>query len=179
MRWHAEFDCLLIRVGDVDRLVVGPVENTVAGILGSIAYGYISDKLFDARRPPANLIFAVLEVLALVAIFFGPANEFTLALAFAVYGFTLSGLMASLGGLFAVDISPRGTTGAVMGFVGIFSYMAAATQDVISASLISAGVSVVDGVQTYNFDKAIVFWIGASVLSMLLAASLWNTKIRD
>ena len=106
--------------------------------------------MFDARRPPANLIFAVVEVLALLVIFYGPTNEITLALAFAAYGFTLSGLMASLGGLFAVDIAPRGATGAAMGFVGVFSYLAAATQDVISASLIGAGVSTVDGVQVYT-----------------------------
>jgi OPA family sugar phosphate sensor protein UhpC-like MFS transporter len=37
----------------------------------------------------------------------------------------------------------------------------------------------IDGVRIYDFDVAISFWIGASVLSMLLAASLWNTKIRN
>jgi len=153
--------------------------NTAAGIFGSIAYGYVSDKLFDARRPPANLIFAIVEVMALVAIFYGPANETALAISFAAYGFTLSGLMASLGGLFAVDIAPRGATGAAMGFVGMFSYLAAATQEIISAALISEGVSVTEGVQTYDFDRAILFWIGSSVLSLVLAATLWNTRIRD
>jgi len=153
--------------------------NTIAGIFGSIAYGYISDGLFDARRPPVNLIFAVIEVLALIAIFFGPTNGFALAIAFAVYGATLSGLMASLGGLFAVDIAPRGATGAAMGFVGAFSYLAAATQESITAALISEGVAVVDGVRSYDFDSAILFWIASSILSMLLAATLWNTKIRD
>jgi OPA family sugar phosphate sensor protein UhpC-like MFS transporter len=66
-----------------------------------------------------------------------------------------------------------------MGFVGAFSYLAAATQDLVSASLISEGVQVVEGARQYNFDLAVLFWIGSSVLSMLLAASLWNTKIRD
>ena len=121
--------------------------NTVAGIFGSIAFGYVSDKLFDARRPPANLLFAIVEVLALIAIFFGPTNYWFQALAFAAYGAMLSGLMASLGGLFAVDIAPRGATGAAMGFVGIFSYLGAATQENVSASLISTGVKVVDGVR--------------------------------
>ena len=153
--------------------------NTIAGIFGSIAYGYISDKFFDARRPPANLIFAVIEVVALIAIFFGPENYWFQAMAFAAYGAMLSGLMASLGGLFAVDIAPRGATGAAMGFVGIFSYVAAGLQESISAGLISAGVSVVDGARTYDFDVAIYYWIGSSVLSMLLAATLWNTRIRD
>ena len=53
--------------------------NTVAGFFGSIAYGYISDRAFDARRPPANLLFAIIEVLALLAIFYGPTNSYFLA----------------------------------------------------------------------------------------------------
>lgn len=153
--------------------------NTIAGIVGSIAYGYISDKLFDARRPPANLIFAVVEVLSLVVIFYGPANDFVLAIAFACYGAALSGLMASLGGLFGVDIAPRGATGAAMGFVGVFSYLAAATQENVSAALISLGITMVNGARSYDFDMAIMFWVGSSILSMLLAATLWNTKVRD
>ncbi len=150
-----------------------------AGIVGSVAYGYLSDKVFDARRPPANLIFAVVEVLALLVIFYGPQNNFSLMLAFAIYGAALSGLIASIGGLFAVDIAPRGATGAAMGLVGVFSYLGAGTQDVISAGLISSGIEVVDGTKIYDFDSVILFWIGTSVVSMLLAATLWNTKIRD
>ncbi len=150
-----------------------------AGILGSIAYGYLSDKVFDARRPPANFIFALIEVLALLLIFYGPQNNFVLMAAFAVYGAALSGLIASIGGLFAVDIAPRGATGAAMGLVGVFSYLGAGTQDVISAGLISTGVAVVEGVKTYNFDTVILYWIGTSVVSMLLATTLWNTKVRD
>ena len=153
--------------------------NTIAGIVGSIAYGYLSDKVFDARRPPANLIFAIVEIAALLLIFFGPDNKFLLLLGFALYGAALSGLMAAIGGLFAVDIAPRGATGAAMGFVGVFSYLGAAIQENVSASLISAGTMVVDGVRTYNFDMAIWVWIGSSIVSMLLAASLWNTRIRD
>ena len=153
--------------------------NTVAGIVGSIAYGYLSDRVFDARRPPANLIFAIVEVLALSVIFYGPENSFVLMVAFALYGAALSGLVASIGGLFGVDIAPRGATGAAMGFVGAFSYLAAATQETISAHLISTGMIMDDGARSYDFDVAIMFWIGSSVLSLLLAATLWNTKIRD
>lgn len=151
----------------------------VAGIAGSIAYGYLSDNVFNARRPPANLIFAIVEILALLLIFYGPQNDITLVFAFAIYGAALSGLIASIGGLFAVDIAPRGATGAAMGLVGVFSYLGAGTQDIVSAHLIDAGTTFVDGVKVYNFDKAILLWIATSVVSMLLAATLWKTKIRD
>ena len=151
----------------------------MAGIAGSVAYGFLSDKVFDAKRPPANLIFAIIEILALVVIFYGPTDYFTLVIAFAVYGAALSGLIASVGGLFAVDIAPRGATGAAMGLVGVFSYMGAGTQDMISAGLIDAGTTIIDGTKVYNFDSVILFWISTSVVSMVLAATLWNTRIRD
>ncbi|MGB5246473.1 MAG: MFS transporter [Woeseia sp.] len=152
--------------------------NTMAGIVGSIAYGFISDKFFDARRPPANLLFAIVEIAALLLIFFGPQNTLMLGLAFALYGATLSGLMAAIGGLFAVDIAPRGATGAAMGFVGVFSYIGAAMQEYVTALLIDVGQAP-DGQQLYDFDSAILFWIGSSAVSMLLAASLWNTRVRN
>ena len=81
--------------------------------------------------------------------------------------------------MFAVDIAPRGATGAAMGLVGIFSYLGAGTQDIISAGLISARIEIVEGVTIYNFDTVILYWIGTSVVSMILAATSWNTKIRD
>lgn len=66
-----------------------------------------------------------------------------------------------------------------MGLVGVFSYLGAAMQENVSAALISSGTRIIDGVTTYNFDIAIKFWIATSAISMVLAASLWNTKIRD
>ena len=151
--------------------------NTLAGIFGSIAYGFVSDKFFDARRPPANLIFAVIEIAALIMIFFGPSNEIVQIIAFAMYGATLSGLMASLGGLFAVDIAPKGATGAAMGFVGVFSYLGAAMQESVSATLISNNSQIINDQRIYDFESAIIFWIGSSVMSLILAASLWKTKV--
>lgn len=154
--------------------------NTVAGIAGCVAYGFISDKLFNARRPPVTLIFSVVEVLSLFVIFFMPSgHSLILTVTFAVYGFTLSGLLAVLGGLFAVDIVPKRATGAVAGFIGIFSYFGAAIQERISGYLIEHNCSIVDGVRHYDFSSAITFWIGASIASMVLAASLWRVKVRD
>ena len=154
--------------------------NTIAGLLGCVAYGYISDKLFAARRPPVTLIFGMIEVVSLFVIFFAaPGQPVLLTTAFVVYGFTLSGLLAALGGLFAIDISPKNAAGAAMGFIGVFSYMAAGVQDQISGYLIEQGMTMVDGVRHYDFSAAIAFWIGGSVLSMLLAATLWRMKVSD
>lgn len=161
--------------------------NTAAGIMGCVAYGYMSDKLFDARRPPANLIFGLMELIPLIVIFYGPTNSFVLATALVIYGFGLSGLLASLGGLFAIDIAPKRVAGAAMGFIGVFSYIGAGTQDYISGKLIYDSeirvvFSIGDNSPTvyfYDYTVPIIFWVGASVVSMLLATSLWRAKTRD
>jgi len=154
--------------------------NTLAGIAGCVAYGFISDKLFHARRPPVTLIFGIIEVLALFVIFFSPPGRpLLLTTAFVVYGFTLSGLLAALGGLFAIDIVPRRAAGAVMGFIGVFSYIGAAIQDQISGLLIEQGTTIIDGVRHYDFSSAVMFWIAGSIVSMILAATLWRAKVSD
>lgn len=153
--------------------------STVAGIVGAVAYGYTSDKLFSARRPPTNLMFAALEVLALFLIFYGPEHRWAIVSGFILYGVGLSGLLTSLGGLFAIDIAPGKAAGAALGFIGIFSYVGAAIQEVVSAHLINVGITQKSGLRLYDFEPAITFWVGASVLSMLLAASLWRARVRD
>ena len=161
--------------------------NTAAGILGCVAYGYISDKVFDARRPPTNLIFGLMELVPLIVIFYGPANSVVLAIALIVYGFGLSGILAALGGLFAIDVAPKKVAGAAMGFIGIFSYFGAGMQDYISGKLIydselqfvfSAGQHS-PIVYFYDYSVPIMFWVGASVVSMILAATLWNVRASD
>jgi MFS transporter, OPA family, sugar phosphate sensor protein UhpC len=154
--------------------------NTVTGILGAIAFGFASDKLFKARRPPVNLIFGLLELAGLLMIFFGPpGSPVFMVVAFLLYGFGLTGLVTSLGGLFAIDIAPKKAAGAAMGFIGVFSYVAAATQERVSGSLIQHGMVVVDGVRHYDFSTAIWFWVASSIVSLILATTLWRVRLRD
>ena len=153
--------------------------STLAGIAGAIAYGFTSDKLFNARRPPANLLFAVLELVGLFIIFMGPTNTPMLIVGMLLFGMGLTGLVTSLGGLFAVDIAPKRAAGAAMGVIGIFSYIGAAVQEQVSGVLIDRNMVVAGTERLYDFGPAIWFWIGSSVISMILAASLWRAKLRD
>jgi OPA family sugar phosphate sensor protein UhpC-like MFS transporter len=153
--------------------------STLAGIAGAIAYGVISDKFFNARRPPVNLIFGLLELAGLFLFFYGPNTLPVMIVSMLMFGMGLTGLVTSLGGLFAVDIAPKRVAGAAMGVIGIFSYIGAAVQEQVSGQLIEQGMTVVGDTRTYDFSAAILFWIGTSVVSLLLAASLWRTRLRD
>ncbi|MFC2115622.1 MFS transporter [Bacteroidota bacterium] len=154
--------------------------NTAAGLAGCVVYGFVSDKFFKAKRPPVTLIFGILEVIALIIMFYAPPGHKILVIsAFILYGFMLSGLLAALGGLFAIDIVPRRAAGAAMGFIGVFSYMGAGLQDKISGMLIETGSTLVDGVYQYDFSRAVIFWIGSSAFSMILAALLWRVRASE
>ena len=50
------------------------------------------------------------------------------------------------------------------------------TKDTIVSA---AGTRLVDGVRHYDFHRVIYFWLGSSVVSLLLAAALWRARVRD
>ena len=153
--------------------------STLAGIAGAIGYGFASDKLFGARRPPANLLFGIIELIGLGIIFFGPTNTAMLMLGMLLFGMGITGLVTSLGGLFAVDVAPKRAAGAAMGVIGVFSYIGAAIQEQVSGTLINNGMTIVGDDRSYDFGPAIWFWIASSVVSLVLATSLWRTSLRD
>ena len=155
--------------------------NALAGFFGSVVYGFVSDLLFKGRRPPATLLFGVLEVGALLVLFYGPHNGYVLNAALFVYGFTLSGILAVLGGLLAVDVSSKKAAGMAMGFIGFISYIGASIQEKLSGVLLKAHTVVMpDGSKHIDdWSTPIAVWIGASIASALVAATLWRVKSRE
>jgi OPA family sugar phosphate sensor protein UhpC-like MFS transporter len=146
-----------------------------------VAYGFVSDLWFKGHRPPATLLFGVVEVLALIVLFFGPRNGVVLTSALIVYGFTLSGILAVLGGLLAVDVASKRAAGMAMGFIGFMSYVGAALQEKLSGMYLNAHTVILpDGSRHIrDWSGPIALWIGGSVASALLAATLWRVKARE
>ncbi len=153
--------------------------STVAGVVGALSFGYISDVVFKARRPPANLMFGLIELAGLGLVFYGPTNTAVLAAGMVLFGLGMTGLTTSVGGLFATDICPKRAVGAVLGLMGVVSYLGAAIQEQVSGHLLDRGMTMAAGVRHYDFSAAIAFWIGTSVVSLVLAATLWRVKLRD
>lgn len=154
--------------------------SSVCGIVGTIASGWVSDRFFGGRRNIPALIFGVMNVAGLCLFLFGPANCFWLdAVSMVVFGLAIGALICFLGGLMAVDIASKKASGAALGVVGIASYVGAALQDLVSGFTIQSGKSLSDGVACYDFSGVAWFWIGAAVLSVLCALSVWNARAQD
>jgi OPA family sugar phosphate sensor protein UhpC-like MFS transporter len=147
----------------------------IFGLLGAVFSGFLSDKFFGARRSMPTLLYGILLVLSLCLFYYSPPGYLLVdTIALAAFGFAVGGLIVFLGGLIAVDLMPTGAAGAVKGVIGLFAYLGAAAQDLISGFLIEQSKSTVDGVDVYQFDNAFYFWIGASVASLLFALFAWN-----
>ncbi|MFQ5752717.1 MAG: MFS transporter [bacterium] len=151
--------------------------NTVVGLGGAAFSGFLSDRFFHARRNVPTLLYGLLLTSSLVLLYLiPPGNRWLDALALGGFEFAIGGLIVFLAGLIAVDVMPTRAAGAVKGIIGLFSYLGAASQDWISGYLIDGGKTILAGEVTYHFDRAFYFWIAASVLSLLLALTVWNVK---
>jgi OPA family glycerol-3-phosphate transporter-like MFS transporter len=94
-----------------------------AAIPGTIACGWISDKVFKSRRAPATILFMALTLVAVVVYWLnlhGPLwidYAALIAIGFLIYGPIM------IIGLHALDLVPKKAAGTAAGFTGFFGYV--------------------------------------------------------
>ncbi len=94
-----------------------------AAIPGTIACGWISDKVFKGRRAPATMLFMGLTLIAVLVYWSnlkGPLwidYASLLAIGFLIYGPIM------MIGLHALDLVPKKAAGTAAGFTGFFGYV--------------------------------------------------------
>jgi len=153
--------------------------TAITGIIGTAISGLISDKFFKGSRNIPALVAGILNIVSLsIFLFYPNGNVWMDSAAMLIHGFAIGILITFLGGLMAVDISPKQATGATMGLIGIASYAGAGIQELISGFLISDKKVIVNNIVTYDFSIARYFWFGAALLSAIVALLVWNAKQR-
>lgn len=152
--------------------------NALAGIVGTFLSGILSDRLFGGNRHAPTLLFGLLYIAATALFVLGPASAFADTAAMVAFGVAMGALLAYLGGMMAIDLVDKNAVGTATGIVGVASYVGAALQDLLSGHFIHAGKSVTGGQTHYDFSLAGWLWIGAAVLSSLLAAAVWALSQR-
>lgn len=151
--------------------------SSVCGIVGTVASGLISDKLFGGSRNVPALVFGLLNVLSLCLFLLVPGANFAVdAVAMVLFGLGIGVLICFLGGLMAVDLAPKNAAGAALGVVGVASYIGAGVQDIMSGLLIEGNKQIVNGTEVYDFTYINYFWIGSAAMSVVLTILVWNAK---
>jgi OPA family sugar phosphate sensor protein UhpC-like MFS transporter len=147
--------------------------NAIAGIAGTFFSGIVSDRVFGGSRHPPALLFGLLYIAATALFVLGPADALVDTLAMVLFGVAMGALLAYLGGMMAIDLVDKAAVGTATAIIGVASYLGAAIQDLLSGHYIQAGKTVVAGQAHYDFGVAGGLWIGAAVLSCVLALLVW------
>lgn len=158
--------------------------NPIFGVLGTVFSGWLSDKVFKGDRKYPAFTAGVLEAISLYLFLFGNGSHFTLILSMVLFGIAIGVLISFLGGLMAIDLVPRKTSGAALGIVGVASYAAAGLQNVVTGLLLDNNtVEVVnklgETVTKHDFTYVSWFWLGAAVISFLLPMLNWRRKRQE
>nr|WP_300340880.1 MFS transporter [Actinomyces sp.] len=125
-----------------------------AGIIGTLACGLVSDKVFKGWRSGAGILFLAGVGIALAFYWLLPPSApiWLFYILIACIGGLIYGPVMLIG-LQAIDLSPRSVAGTAAGFTGLFGYL-------LGASLASTGVGLlIDHLGwnvTYGFLLAVV-----------------------
>ncbi|MBX3215615.1 MAG: MFS transporter [Labilithrix sp.] len=139
----------------------------LAGGLGALASGWMTDRWFQSRRAPVIAVtMGMVGVLTLAFDRVAPLGAGPTVACLAAIGFFLYGAQILLVGTAAQDFAKRGTTAAAAGFVDFMGYMGAFGGDVVTGWLL----------KNRDFHSAIVFWASAALVAAVLSALLWRAR---
>lgn len=94
-----------------------------AAIPGTIACGWISDRVFKGRRAPATMLFMSLTLVAVIVYWFNLKGPLWIDYAALIaIGFLIYGPIMMIG-LHALDLVPKKAAGTAAGFTGFFGYV--------------------------------------------------------
>ncbi len=135
-----------------------------AGIPGTLACAWLSDRIFKGKRGPASLIFMVLVTVAVAVYWINPAGNpgvdmaALMAIGFLIYGPVM------LIGLQALDLVPKKAAGTAAGLTGLFGYFGGA---------FAADIAIGAAVDRFGWDGGFWLLFGSCLVSVILFAVVW------
>ncbi|MFS2222422.1 MFS transporter [Pantoea sp. B65] len=142
--------------------------NAIAGIVGTILAGILSDRFFPRNRSVMAGFISLLNTAGFALMIWLPRNYYTDIIAMVIFGATIGALTCFLGGLIAVDISSKKAAGAALGTIGIASYAGAGLGEFITGVIIDKTAVIDSGKTLYNFHSLSIFWVSCGLISALL-----------
>lgn len=148
--------------------------SAIFGVVGTVLAGWLSDNVFKGDRVRPAILSGILSTIFLACFLLCDGGYVANIIYVSLFSLSIGVLYCIVAGLMAVDIVPRKATGAVLGVVGISSYLAAGAQDIVSGVLIEGYATGEGALLTYNFLPVSIFWLCASVLSFVLPVLNWK-----
>ncbi|MGO1318897.1 MAG: MFS transporter [Galactobacter sp.] len=133
--------------------ILGFAVFELAGIIGTLLCGWVSDKVFKGWRSGAGILFLAGTGVAILGYWLLPASAplWLFYVLIAVIGGLIYGPVMLIG-LQAIDLSPKHVAGTAAGFTGLFGY-------ILGATLASTGVGYL--IHSFGWD---VTWIAMIIV---------------
>ena len=136
------------------------------GLVGSLAAGWASDRIFNGRRNPVNILFTLAILCLLFAFKMWVHSSLLIDSVFIfLFGFFIFGPQMLIG-MAAAELSHKKATATATGFVGCFAYLGAA----------AAGGPLGAITQEWGWDVYILTLCTCGALAVLVMLPLWQVK---
>lgn len=140
----------------------------LAGIVGSVLVGVVSDRLYGGRRAPMCFVFMLLTAAAVALLYVVPKGSTAGdAVALALIGFAVYGPQF-LVGVFVTDVASPKASATAIGLTGLFGYAGSAL----------SGVGTGYVLDRYGWRGGFVFWGLSAVVGAACVLPLWNAGAR-
>lgn len=138
----------------------------IAGIVGAIAAGWLSDTIFKGRRGRVSVIFMLLLILCVFAVLYVPSNSaYLMAIVLFGVGFFVHGPML-LVAVAAADFATKRAAATAVGLTGLFGY--------IGAFIADYGTGMIS--ERWGWDYVIYFYMGSAFIGTALLLFTWNSR---
>ena len=142
----------------------------LAGALGALSSGWITDRFFQSRRAPVcAVLLGCVGMLTLAYRAVVGLGAVPTVVCLGLTGFCLYGAQILLVGTAAQDFARRGATAAAAGFVDFTGHVGAFTGDVVTGWMI----------KRHGWAGAIGWWAVAAFVAAALVATLWRARPSD
>lgn len=144
----------------------------VAGILGGVFAGFISDHVFGARRGPvASVLYGGL-VIGAFATYFTLGSVWT-GWAVVFMSLCVIGVHGMLSGTASADFGGKKYAGTATGIIDGFVYLGTGTQSLLYASILPSAPADKDPMNWKLWPTAM---LPVALLGLLLATRVWNAR---
>lgn len=140
----------------------------IGGFFGSLAAGWISDKIFKGKRNPVNILFTIGVLCSIISMrYFSGVNAFIDANNIFWIGFFIFGPQMLIG-IAAAELSHKNAAATATGFAGCFAYLGAAM----------AGGPLGAWTTAWGWNGYFNILTICCVIASLLLLPMWSAKTR-
>ena len=141
----------------------------IAGMLGGIMAGWISDRFFKGRRGPVSVLYMLFLIVCLCCLWWLPAgNQILSAVIMIALGFLVYGPQV-LAGVASADIASKKAVGMANGFMGTFAYLGSGL----------SGICVGWMADNYGWNGGFMFFIASALLSTFFFSLTWGYRAQS